>query len=405
MVLRGMPCTWAFVWLLTLTTSVMLAGCGSASRELQTPPTRAYVDARSVLLVSADDPDPRVRANAVEALVVTEGRNAGAVYVQALKDDRLPVVAAGAMAVGETRYAPAQPVLVALAEGDRTPPRLLPSVIYALHRLGNDQHTGRLGRLLRDRDKHVRAEAARVMGKIGDPSAIGPLKAVQRDDMEVMVRLNVAEALAMLGDERSIGQLEAFTKSQFMEDRLIAIQALGKLRHARSLAVLRRVARNNRQGPIARVAAIGELAGYGERTNTRLACDSARDPEHVLRRFYGKNARIENKDVVTLQTLAVHSLEQMGNELAVDIIHPLLTSTRGPVKVAAARATLRLLRAYCPKPTTGVAKALTPPSADARKPATQPATQPATAPSVAAAPTPTTRPSVRPKLHSAGAKD
>jgi len=391
---------WAWAGLLALATSVPLAGCRGAPEQLQVSPTRAYVDARAALLVSADDPDPRVRTNAIEALAATEGLRAGGVYMQSLRDDRLPVVAAAAMAVGETRYEPARPVLEAMAADPRTPPKLMCSVIYALHRLGNDVYTQRLGGLLRDEDMFVRAEAARVMGKMGRPSAIGPLKALQRDDREAVVRLNVAEALALLGDEQSLGLLEAFTKSQMLEDRLIAVQALGKLRHMRAVTVLRRVGRDREQSPLVRVAAIGSLASLGERENKELVCWAARDPRGVLRSVLGRRAQIETRDAITLQTLAIGALEKMDNQLDVNTVYPLLRAERGPVKVASARAVLRLLRDYSPRGGELEAAATSAPApaetADAPPEAEEPATQPIAT---------TERPTPQPKLHSSDAKD
>ncbi|KKL83344.1 hypothetical protein LCGC14_1975710, partial [marine sediment metagenome] len=192
------------LWLTALTAVAAGSGCVRSSKQLQLDPTRAYVDARTVLRQAAEDPDPRVRTNALEALAVTEGAKAGAIYLQLLGDERLPVVSAAAMAVGECRYDKAMPMLLAYVKDERTSPKLKCSVIYALHRLGNDAFTGQFAELLQNKDKFVRAEAARIMGRMGEPSAIGPLKSLQRDDREVVVRLNVAEALAMLGDRANI---------------------------------------------------------------------------------------------------------------------------------------------------------------------------------------------------------
>ncbi|OPX23358.1 MAG: hypothetical protein B1H04_03780 [Planctomycetales bacterium 4484_123] len=362
---------------------LLAVGCGNTATELKAVPTQAYVDARWVLLQAAEDPDPRVRTNALEALAVTEGKAVGAIFVQSLKDDRVPVVAAAAMAIGECRYAPALPELVRLARDPKTPPKLLCALIYALHRLGNDEFTNALGGLLHHRDKFVRAEAARIMGKMGVPSAVGPLKSVQRDDYEVVVRLNVAEALAVLGDERSIGLLEAFTKSQFLEDRLIAVAALGKLRHARSVYVLKRLLKQSAQDPIVRVAAAGCLAELGEDDGRECLLKAVKDPRAVLRKARGSKANIRTAEITTLQTLAVLGLEKLGEVQAVDIVYPLLRSKRGPVRVAAARTILRLLARYRP--------AGAPPRRARR--GSPPATQP------------TSGPARRPRLHTSGAKD
>jgi len=393
---KDMGRKWAWAGLLALATGVPLAGCAGKPAELEVSPTRAYVDARVALETATEDRDPRVRANAIEALAATEGPRAGGRYMQALRDDRLPVVAAAAMAVGDTRYEPALGALEAIAADPHTPAKLMCSVIYALHRLGNDTYTDRLGALVRDHDKLVRAEAARVMGRMGVPSAVGPLKTLQRDDRDAVVRLNVAESLALLGDERSIGLLEAFTKSQMVEDRLVAVEALGRLRHARSITVLRRVARDRDQSPLVRVAASGALAGLGEQQNKGLVLRSAVDPRGVLRSVLGRNAQIEARDVVTLQTLAIGALEKMDDKLDVNTLQPTLLAAKGSVKVAAARAVLHLLRDD--RPGSGELRAAlpTPEPAEAAAPET---------PAPTSLPAETVRPTPRPALHTSGAKD
>jgi len=372
---------WMSAWLSGLAAAALLAGCQPVIAP-RLSPTRAYVDARHALLAAAEDPDPRVRTHALEALAVTEGQAAGAVLLQSLRDDRTPVISAAAMAVGQCRYAPATPKLLELIEAPNMPPKLRCSLIYALHRLGNDKFTGELAQMLRHQDRFVRAEAARVMGKMGEPSAVGPLKSLQRNDREVVVRLNVAEALAVLGDDRSIGLLEAFTKSQFLEDRLIAVAAMGKLRHARAIYVLNALVADAKQDSMVRVAAAGSLAQLGEAAGRELVLEAIKDPEGVLRQARGETAVVRTTEVSGLQTLAVMSLEHMGGEDAVATIYPLLESKRGPVRVAAARAMLRLLKRYRP----------------AAPDVTAPPKESAAAPKV-------TQPPPQQELHSAGAKD
>lgn len=214
---------------------VLLAGCNTGPKELQIDPVHAYADARTLLLQATGDADPVVRMHAMEALVSVEPKAAGGVILQAIRDDRLPVMAAAVLAAGDICFAPAKNQLLEMAgsEDPEPPPKLMCALIYALHRLGDDTYTGELGALLQHEDKYVRAEAARMMGKMGEPSGIGPLKSRQADELDVAVRLNIAEALALLGDERSRNLLEAFTKDQYMESRLIAIEGLGRLPHPR----------------------------------------------------------------------------------------------------------------------------------------------------------------------------
>ncbi len=366
--------------------AAFVGGCRRGHTAMQIDPAQAYVDARSTLLQMVDDRDARARTHALEALAATEGASVGAAFKEALKDDRLPVLSAAAMAVGKTRYVPAKERLLELAERPDVPAKLKCALIYALHRLGDDRHTSELASLLRDpEDKWVRAEAVKIMGLMSEPSAIGPLKSLQDDEHEVVVRLQVFEALALLDgdDERSLGMLEAYSKSQFMEDKIIAIEALGKLRHRRAIMVLRRLVDDRGQDVIVRVAAAGSLAQLGDVRGYAMTLRAAVDPEAELKRARGRTAPIQPDEVAILQTRAVMALAHMGDLAAVDHLHPLLHSSDPAIRAVSAQTILRLLRSYRPKEQAGA------------KP------KPKVAPK---APEKKKQPP-RPRLHTSGAKD
>ncbi len=375
------------VWLCCLAAAVG-AGCRMRRKEMQVSPRDAYVDARTLLLDSAADPDPQVRTHAVEALASVEPKSARGVLLQALGDDRLPVMAAAVIAAGDIRCAEAKKELLEMArsEDPAPPPKLMCALIYALHRLGDDTHTSGLGALLHHEDKYVRAEAARIMGKMGEPSGVGPLKSRQNDEREIAVRLNIAEALALLGDERSLGLLEAFTKDQYLESQLIAIEGLGRLHHPRARYVLGKIVRDRQQDPLVRVAAAKGLARLGDASGYGRALSALSEPRRVLRRARGRKAEIRDVEVVGLQTQAALALGHMKNKLAVDALHPLLNSERGSVRVAAAQAILQLLQPFR--------------DAAAPKPAKTP--RAALEPEMEEPETPLPR---RPKLHTSGGRD
>lgn len=410
------------VWgCLGVTAVAFLTGC---PRRQQLDWDKMLLDARTGLRQAAEDADPEVRTKALEALADTEGAAAGALMLQGLQDQRRPVRFAAAMAAGEVRYQPAKPILLAMAKDPQTPPKLLCAVIYALHRMGETTHTTKLGELLYWQDKWVRATAAMVMGKLDEPAAKEPLDALRRGERDPVVELQVVEALAALGDQRAAALLRAFTKSQFLEDRIIAVQGLGRVRQASSAYFLRKLLSKRKEHPAVRVAAAGSLAQLGELDGYDLAMRAATNPRKVLRSAVGRRARILQAETTNLQTLAILALGQMGEVDAVEKLHPLVFSTNGAVSVAACKSILQLLKKRRP--------AVTPPERPARPapvtsspppseepvkavvgppgpPAAQPVTQPAEAPTEADAKPPSTQPSAPPTgpegLHSSGAKD
>ena len=149
-------CLWACLCALSVSA---LIGCKSPQADF----TQDYQDAQAQLRLMAEEPDPQVRTKALEALAATEGREAGKLVMRGLHDEHVPVRFAAAMAIGDVRYEPARPLLLAMAKDSTTPPKLLCAVIYALHRIGDTTYTTELGRLLfNPDDKWVRATAPNV---------------------------------------------------------------------------------------------------------------------------------------------------------------------------------------------------------------------------------------------------
>lgn len=311
--------------------------------------TRACIDAKTALLQAAEDQSPQTRANAMEALAQTVAGRSGRLFVQALGDESPAVRFAAAMAVGDVGHAPAKAPLLKMAADKNVEPdrRVLCAVICALHSLGDDTHAGELGKLLFDREAEVRANAALVMGKMGEPSAIGPLKTLLGDEQNTMVELQVVESLALLGDPACTMRLEAYSKRPFLDERLVAISALARVRSQRAVPVLRELL--GQRNPLrVRVAAAGALGRLGqfEQEGFDLCMRAARDPQAVLAppgtRGAGKNVPAEAS---ALAHEAAISLGWMRNQQAVSVLHPLLSSPDGSVRVAAAMSILRLFSA------------------------------------------------------------
>jgi len=369
--------------------AVSVAGCNWHRRQtISYDPSRTYIDAVTTLRQAAEDPDPVTRSNAIEAISQTLGRQAGPVLEQALSDPYPSVRFAAAMAIGDLRYKPASRLLHDMAKSDggsaRAEPdkRVFCAIIYALHQIGDTSYTSQLGRLLCDDEKEVRADAAMVMGRMDEPSAIVPLKVQLADEQDPSVQLQILESLAMLGDKQSAVRLEAHTKSQYMEDRLLAIEAMKRSGSPRTLAVLRNLL-SDRQPPRIRVAAAGAMAKCGDTSPElySLAAHDATEPRAVMTKAY-KDRSVSDFEVNSLQRLAAIALGWMGRPEGVNVLRPLLASKHGGVRVAAAMSLVRLLKAY--RPTEPVGPEPTKPSARRSK-------QSPTAPA--------------PRLYTAGGKD
>jgi len=323
-------------------------------------PDIARIDARNVLRQAAEDDDRFTRAKTLEAMVAVMPKESGPHFLEALTDPEPNVRFAAAVAVAETKYAAAKDQLLKLAryKADDAEPdrRVYAGVIYALYRLGNTDYTTDLAKLLFDKESQVRGNAAMVMGRMGEPSGIGPLKALLVEERDVAVRLQGLESLAMLGDERSIMMLEASARKPFPAEKLVAIRSLGWFKSRRAIFVLQELLKSESQPPRARVLAAGSLARIGEfeEHGYELCLTSAREPRQVMIAATGETYKPLDADVISLQRLAVISLGHMGRPAAIDVIHPLLRDSDGGVRVAAAMSILQLLAEIYPEPEKSV---------------------------------------------------
>ena len=328
----------------------LVGGCWWYPTSIRMSRTKAWTSAWDALQRASQDQSATVRWMAIEALAQTVGSQGGEVYVRGLSDAAPSVRASAAMAVGDIGYTGAKTTLKAMAEArgrrfwesDR---RTYCAVIYSLHRLGDNTHVQDLGKLLWDKESEVRATAALVMGKMGEPSAVGPLKMLLNDEEDPMVQIQAVESLALLGDERARSMLEAYTKTRFIDEQILAIQAMARAKGPRAIYVIRRQMAD-KHPPRARVVAAGALGRLGEfsLSGYNLCIDSVRKPESVLKWSFGRTLQDVEEHAKSLRQLAATALGWVGRDGAVDYLYPLLQNEDGRIRVAAAMSILRLLR-------------------------------------------------------------
>ncbi|KKN84815.1 hypothetical protein LCGC14_0284790 [marine sediment metagenome] len=304
--------------------------------------SHAVEKSEAVLRAAAEDEDPFTRAHAMEALGQTLAQGAGDLYVKALDDPEPSVRFAAAMAIGDSQYAPAKPHLVELMEDPATRDVFQCALIYALHRLGETGYNRKLGVFLWEPDKRLRANTALVMGKIGHPSAIEPLKKLLVDEQDPMVEVNIIESLASLGDVAAGMRLQGYCRTPYVDQQLLAIRALARLRPEGAEQELSDKLKDS-DWPRIRVAAAGGLGRMGQATSEAYAyCIKAlQQPGELLAKAYPE-ATIPESHVASLQQMAAVALGWLGQDIAINDLYPLLDSPRGPVRVASAMSILLL---------------------------------------------------------------
>lgn len=293
--------------------------------------------ALALLERAASDPNPALRANAIEGLTIAPAR-AQSIVSRALRDENVGVRTVAAMTVGR---AP----LPALAEDTRSlaldpSPFATCAAIFAMNKngLGVDR-TPLAAALLNDPSTRIRAHAAFVLGELGDPSALALLKDAARRPMSQasegeykLLQLQIAEAMVKLGDSSQLNALRAAlypAQPGDLEGTALAVQILGQLRDRESIPNLvylsaRRDSTGRTMPAEVRLAVAAALARMGMNQGDFIADEFLADRNPVLRaqaaHVYGETALSTN-----LGKLA-----------------KLMDDPDGSVRVAAATAVLRI---------------------------------------------------------------
>lgn len=273
--------------------------------------SRLREQAGEVLQHLLRDPDPQVRANALEALSEAPQRLELALPA-ALRDENAGVRSTAAMMIGRVPVAALGPAVRPLLEDDS--PFVRASAVYALWRCGLEvDPTPLAGMLLRDPSLRVRAHVAYLLGEMGEASASGllreavqaiPPRAAEAEAASLLVQ--IAEALVKLGDESQVEAIRARlypSRPEDLEITALAVQVLGGLGDRRSVNELiyltaYRDAQGNRMPAEVRLGAAGALARLGLDRGSFVADEYASSPVPALRAqaafVYGQIGRFED---------------------------------------------------------------------------------------------------------------
>ncbi|MCK5113309.1 MAG: HEAT repeat domain-containing protein [Phycisphaerae bacterium] len=339
--------------------ALLCCGCSGFSWKQKAEPVirkdQLHVDARATLLQAVNSDDPLVRAHAMEAIGQTLKTSGAAYLMQGLSDKAVIVRYAAAMGLGDIKYKPAEKKLVAVVENPKTDERVVCAAIYALHEIGNYEFAYQLGVILTSRFELGRASAAQAMGKMGEKTAIGPLKTALGYENNDAAKINMVEALALLGDKPSQIHIEAYTQSYFVDMRLPAIPVMAKLNTSQAKLVLTSLL-SKKNPPRIRVAAAGGLGTMGmfDESGYKFCIRAAEHPREVLEEAYPKSKNtITPSGISSIQRLAVMSLGDIECVGAFPVLQRTLKSDDGAVRVAAACAILRMLGPKIPQISPG----------------------------------------------------
>lgn len=327
--------------------AVALAGCagGQTSRASagSTPDAIELSQAREGAIEQleglAQHADPVVRGNALEALLEAPGR--AAIWLERGLTDQSPGVRAVALGgIAEAGRADLARQAVPLLR-DRSPFVRL-NAAYALAANGDDQGTQEIVRaLMQSDDPRLRAQAAFVLGELGNRSAVPLLRDAAARPMPLapdgqvrLMSLQMSEAMVKLGDSEQVQPIRAAlypANAQDLEATALAARILGEVGdHASETQLAFLTARLDDRGnllpPEVRLSAVYALAQLGKTQGDTIALDYLDDSRASIR---GLSALV---------------IGEIGKTEHLDGIRPLLADPDPSVRVHAAAAVVRLTR-------------------------------------------------------------
>ena len=291
--------------------------------------------ALQILRQAADAEYALLRANSIEAMQYAP-EHLDPLVRRGLVDDNRGVRFVAAMTIGQYRMDSLAHLLEPLLRDESE--SVQAAAIYGLRRCEKTVDLTPLSSMIVSDDPEVRANAAVVLGDLGNPTAVPVIRqAVGRGMDRVnaakvkMVDLQLAEALVKLGEDRHIEAIRAalFAPAEQAELTAIACMMCGRLRDERTVPNLIRLARLTgqfQQPAEVRMAATWALAHIDPASSTTDV-----PMEYVASRQY------------QLRMQAALTLGEIGLPAALGALATLLADDNPLVQVAAASAVLQVL--------------------------------------------------------------
>ena len=318
----------ALTLLVTLTAPVTLAETDPLQEhhrwlELLTSVRNEAIDQ---VLDSSRSDQPFLRANAIEAAENLPRR--AVPIIQLGLDDTYPVVRFTAVAVaGKLKLCEFEPAVRKLLNDPSESVRA--AAITTLHRCNPNTDLTPITKILTSLNPSSRSNAAMLLGRIGNRSAVPMLKELAKTPIprassidQALARIQIAEAIVRLGDESALNAVRAGAYSQFDEVRILAVTMLGQIGDER---MEKAIAQMLLEPPIElQIAAATSLAQLGYTDGLPVVLKAS-----------------ESK-IITVRAQAALALSYFPKESAADAILELLSDDQEQVRLSAAAGILRV---------------------------------------------------------------
>lgn len=325
--------------------------------------------AKSIVQSAGKSDNPRVRMAALEASLHAP-EAAFELARNGLGDENPAVRFAALVTIGKLKLTDLSAAAMDLTRDENESVRA--AALFAAKRCGKDVDLSPLGGMLAQGSSGARANAAMLIGQLGDPQAIGMLRDMAAKPMSrvspakrASVRLQYAEAMIRLDpdDDEVLGSIRASVYSNLDDVRVLAIQILGEVGDRSVQAGLAHIIK--RDNPIqVKLAAAQSLVRMGDQQKGAVLIGGSRYDEGQLRkdlRDFVENNGVtgpeaeEIRDILANDTRraqlaaevraqAATGLSYVDSKAAAQRLSALLEDPAPIVRVAAAGAILRASR-------------------------------------------------------------
>jgi HEAT repeat protein len=316
-------------------TLLAVFGCGQSRQSSTSPLTPApsggdpQAQAGQIILDGLADPDPQVRANAIEVVVTSRQVPFMSRVQRMLHDEAIPVRFLAILAVGDLSYSVARDeVAQQLADPN---PNIRMAAAYSMMKLGETQYYKVFRDQVLSEDQTVRANAALLLGKSGQKDVLVFLYRILRlPDSSDKVVFQALESIAMQRDERIYRTLWSRLISKYADDRLLGIRAMGTLGTDQAKNAIITMLDDNVLE--VRLAAAEQLGKLGEPIG-----------EAKVAEVFTKNllADMDIEGQQRVKVLSALAIGEIRSESLGKYLPQLLRDPSKPVRLAAAKAVMR----------------------------------------------------------------
>jgi HEAT repeat protein len=322
-----------------------LGGCDPGWRVMEGGGNVARLREQAVEIIreSLDDENGLIRSNAIEVVAETGQKELMDKVKQLLGDDFVGIRFTAAVAVGDVKYVSAKRSVQRLLRDKNENAKI--AAAYALVRFGNAEYARFIRQAIKRKavskeDQTIRANAALLLGKLGDQDDLELLYEAMHDDYSSdKVRIQAVESIATLGDEKIYRmKLWALLISKYADDKIMGIRAMA------ALGLTGKDIYYDVKNAIAtmldddivevRLVAAEQLGRLGERIGEGV----------VLEYFTKVSARLDRNSIDRGNVLAAMAIGRIGGDNLTRFLPELLKSPSKTVRLSAARAVLLLTR-------------------------------------------------------------